>query len=381
VVRRDRRQPQVAMFSLKDVLHRKGLTQGQQLLLVLGSLHPQPLTVKVIKETAVKAGLRRVRDWNVPTILGRQGGLAISTPQGWELSIDGWKAVSSLAGTSPERALRPEPSDDVHANVLLITALGDELQSVMEAFAPESSWVLVDRADNTYDVWSTPIRTEDGTRLSAVATRASAMGMTPAAIRATQAIQRFRPNLVVMTGVAAGTKSSRRHFGDPLIADPCVDYASGKVSADKGKLVFEADPYPLPLDAHVRTVLSEVVGKGLYLDEIRRAWPGNPPSESLNAHLGPLASGDQVIDARGPVAEVRKRWRKLIGLEMEVYAVYRAAREAAAPQPAYFCVKAVCDFAEGKTDVWRPYARYVASHYARRIVLSEWPRLTGSPRG
>jgi hypothetical protein len=61
---------------------------------------------------------------------------------------------------------------------------------------------------------------------------------------------------------------------------------------------------------------------------------------------------------------------------MEVYAVYRAARQAAAPPPVCFCVKSVCDFAEGKTDEWQGYARYVASHDARRIILSEWSRLT-----
>lgn len=368
------------MTALKDILHGKGLTQGQQLLLILASSPAAPLTVKSIKDIAVRSGLRKARDWNVSAILGRLGGLAISTPLGWELSSEGVKAVSSLTGTSIEESPRRETPTGGNADVVFITALGDELQSLKEALAPDNAWMIANRDGNTYDAWSTSLVTDDGTKLLAVVTRASAMGMTPAAIRATQVIQRYRPKLVVTTGVAAGTKSAGRHFGDPLIADPCVDYASGKVSADKGKLVFEPDPYPLPLDAHVRTVLSEVATQGLYLDDIRRAWPGNRPSESLNAHVGPLASGDQVIDAKGPVAEVRKRWRKLIGLEMEVYAVYRAAREAAAPQPAYFCVKSVCDFAEDKADVWQPYARYVASHYARRIVLSEWSRLT-TPRG
>jgi nucleoside phosphorylase len=369
----------MASPTLKDILHRKGLTQGQQLLLILSTSPDKPLTVKAIKEIAVKAGLRRARDWNVSGILARLGGgSAISTPEGWELSSDGAKAVAELLGANPQAGPRAEAPNDTRADVLLITALADELQSVKEAFAAEGAWLLESRAGNTYDAWSTSVVTDAGTKLVVVATRASAMGMTPAAIRTTQAIQRFRPRLVVMTGVAAGTKSAARHLGDPLIADPCVDYASGKVSAEKGKLIFEPDPYPLPLDANVRTVLTEVTSKGLYLDEIRRTWPGNRPPESLNAHVGPLASGDQVIDAKGPVAEVKKRWRKLIGLEMEVYAVYRAAREAAAPQPAYFCVKSVCDFAEDKADAWQPYARYVASHYARRIVLSEWSRLTAN---
>src|SRR5262249_25944353 len=154
-----------------------------------------------------------------------------------------------------------------------------------------------------------------------------------------------------------------------------IDSTSGKVTAEKGKLIFEPDAYPIPLDAHVGATLSQVAATGRFLDQIKRAFPGTRPTASLSAHVGPLASGDQVIDAKAPVAEVQRRWRKLIGLEMEVYAVYRAAMEAASPRPTYFCVKSVCDFAEGKTDEWQPYARFVASHYARCVVLSQWENL------
>jgi hypothetical protein len=48
---------------------------------------------------------------------------------------------------------------------------------------------------------------------------------------------------------------------------------------------------------------------------------GSPPKAN-RLHVGPLGAADQVIDDEARVLEIQRNWRKLIGVEMETYAVY-----------------------------------------------------------
>ena len=80
--------------------------------------------------------------------------------------------------------------------------------------------------------------------------------------------------------------------------------------------------------------------------------------------MGPLGAADQVIDDPSRILEIQRNWRKLIGVEMETYGVYRACYESPDPKPRVVSFKAVCDFAAEKTDSWQPYAAFMAAEFA-----------------
>ena len=61
------------------------------------------------------------------------------------------------------------------------------------------------------------------------------MGLTAAAIATSHLILQFRPRLVVMVGIAAGTRSGNKQYGDVLVADPSVDYNSGVAEVSGSK--------------------------------------------------------------------------------------------------------------------------------------------------
>jgi len=65
-----------------------------------------------------------------------------------------------------------------------------------------------------------------------------------------------------------------------------------------------------------------------------------------------------VIDDATRVLEIQRNWRKLIGVEMETYGVYRACHESPDPKPRFVSFKAVCDFAAEKSDSWQEYAAF-----------------------
>jgi nucleoside phosphorylase len=198
------------------------------------------------------------------------------------------------------------------------------------------------------------------------------MGLTATAILATQMLLLFRPRLIVTIGIAAGTKSAGRGYGDVLVADPSVDYASGKVSYTDGAETFHPDPFPLPIDARLRTLVQEDRRTRRGLDDISEKWGAARPATPLNIHIGPLGAADQVVDSARRIAEIQRNWRKLIGIEMETYAVYRAAHEAPYPKPLHIGFKAVCDFAAAKDDSWQDYAAHTASAYAHSFLIRNW---------
>ncbi len=154
------------------------------------------------------------------------------------------------------------------------------------------------------------------------------MGLTAAAIATTQLIMQFKPRIVVMIGIAAGTRSGGKQFGDILTADPSIDYNSGKVVDENGIRGFQPDPYPIGLNPRLRSVLAKYRGDHSVFERIRSQWKGAVPLKSNHLHIGPLGAADQVIDDASRITEIQKNWRKLIGVEMETYGVYRAVHEA-----------------------------------------------------
>jgi nucleoside phosphorylase len=178
-----------------------------------------------------------------------------------------------------------------------------------------------------------------------------------------------------MIGIAAGTRSGGKEFGDILVADPSVDYNSGKVVFEHGIRDFQPDPYPIGLNPRLRTVLQKYKRADTVFKEIRERWHGAKPPGANRLHLGPVGAADQVIDDATRVIEIQKNWRKLIGVEMETYGVYRAVLEAPEPKPRNISFKAVCDFAAEKSDSWQEYAAFMAAEFAVEFLKREWTTL------
>lgn len=79
--------------SLKNQLHKKGLSRADKLLLVLAA-GAGPQKPDAIRKLAEKAGLRAASRWNVSDTLRKSNGKAINTPDGWELTDAGRKHLT-----------------------------------------------------------------------------------------------------------------------------------------------------------------------------------------------------------------------------------------------------------------------------------------------
>ncbi len=344
-------------------------------LYVLGA-NVAPVAAKQIDDLC-DLQLRRDKPQNVLRDLRRMTGdvevASKGPPLTWRLTQGG---VSKLKTTSKlDLTARPE-TGAYQTDVGIVCALEHpEFTAVMNAMNGAASWRELDNPGIPHRYRETSLATAAGRTLRVVGTSSMSMGLTSAAIATTQLIMLHRPRLVIMTGIAAGTRAGGKQFGDVLVADPSVDYNSGKVVETEGIREFLPDPYPVGINARLRSLLQKYIANPAVFSAIRAGWKGPAPQKPNRLHLGPLGAADQVIDDASRVLEIQKNWRKLIGVEMETYAVYRSCNDAPDPKPRFVSFKAVCDFAAAKTDSWQDYAAFVAAEFAVTFVKREWEAL------
>lgn len=293
-----------------------------------------------------------------------------SKPLKWRLTTKGIEQLRTLSGLELTSTVHQA---DYETDIAFICALEHpEFSALQAATGGKTKWNVVGEVRYAHVYQSTTITTKGGRDLTVVGTVATSMGLTAAAIATTQLILQFRPRIVVMIGIAAGTRGGNKEFGDILVADPSVDYNSGKVVDEDGIREFLPDPYPIGLNARLRSVIQKYRAPNPLFNAIRRDWKGNAPDQLMRLHLGPLGAADQVIDDARRIEEIQKNWRKLIGVEMETYGVYRACHEAPDPKPRFVSFKSVCDFAAQKTDSWQDYAAYTAARFSVEFLREEW---------
>jgi nucleoside phosphorylase len=251
-----------------------------------------------------------------------------------------------------------------------------ELEKVLKT--GEQPWeTLPQLLDDPHTYYHTTYTTQKGNSIRVIAAAPNQMGLAASAVLATKMILRFHPRLVAMVGIAAGIATDSQGFGDILAAEHTFDYGAGKVTAEEGKLIFKPDPKPLEIHTKLHGRLKEWQARRTGLNDIYEQWEGPKPDKILRLHVGPLGSGAAVIDTKEPVADVKKHWRKLVGVEMEAYAVHRACKDTVTPEPMYLCLKSICDFAEKKEDAWQPYAAFTAAQLFYRFLIIEWENLFG----
>ena len=277
--------------------------------------------------------------------------------------------TGDTSGYSSSLGLTSESYD-----VAIICALHAELGKVLETGTESWQRLASDKQDpNTYH--RTTFFTRNNTALRVIAGAAVQMGMPASAVLATKMILRFRPKLVIMVGIAAGSRIKAQGYGDILAPDQTFDFGAGRLEVRDGKPYLVPDPNPLAIHPRLRDRLRHWSQSRVRLDEIANSWPAERPRTSLQLHVGPLASSAAVLNTTTPLLETMEHWRKLVGVEMEAYATHFACHNAVDPSTAFLCAKSISDFAEQKEDRWQSYARFTAAQFVFKFLTDEWDEL------
>lgn len=191
------------------------------------------------------------------------------------------------------------------------------------------------------------------------------MGMPAAAILATKIALRFRPNYLIMTGIAAGVDRDKLCYGDIMVADPCFDYGSGKRVFEDGVSKFKPDYRQVRLNDQALQIIKRFCSNPDLLKRIKDSCTYKKPDSPLRMHIGPFASGAAVLADPTAVGNIVEHNRKLLGFDMEAYGVFLSGSIACSPKPIPIVMKSVSDF--GDTEKGDDYQQY-ASYTSARIV-------------
>lgn len=187
------------------------------------------------------------------------------------------------------------------------------------------------------------------------------MGVAATTALALRTIVAFRPRLVVMVGIAAGTRGESQ-IGDVICADPVFEWGSGKWVEDAGTARFEPAIYQYSLDGALRGIVqrTDKFDKDLarYYDKLK----GGRPDHSPRLLRGVVATGPAVVAAEAVNSYIHAHHRKVLGIDMETYGIFQAADESPKPKPRAVGFKSVVDFADArKGDSYQEFSARAAA--------------------
>lgn len=189
------------------------------------------------------------------------------------------------------------------------------------------------------------------------------MGLVNAAVTASLCIDRYKPTLVGMSGICGGF-DKRANLGQIFISDMVYEYQSGKWTTDG----FKQEPYQVQTDHLLSVELNALSNQVGLITELEQGFSGNRPSTTYKPEMGIYTSGSAVIADKSLLVDIEAIHRKVNALDMEVFAIHRAA-ELSPYKPRCICAKTVVDLCnKKKDDKIHPYGSYVSAKFLIKAI-------------
>lgn len=255
-------------------------------------------------------------------------------------------------------------------DVCIVTAVDVEMDQLKRLWP---SWKEIDYPNDSTKYYSTSFRDKNGIVRELLIAQQSEMGMSSSTYLSTKLIYQFKPQYLIMVGIAASTKDECG-FGDIIVPDIIWNYSSGKfvndgLDGEQAQTKLLPDAKSLHLDARVRDIIyqSDFADS---LSKIKREFSGSKPNTELKIVKGPMACGAAVISDFSIV----KNWvlahsRKNVGLDMESYGVFYAAINSYISRSIPICIKSISDFADQKKgDDYQQYSAYTSAAFSKELI-------------
>ena len=142
----------------------------------------------------------------------------------------------------------------------------------------------------------------------------SGIGNESAALAAGEAIQRYRPDLALLVGIAGGVRDVR--IGDLVAATEIYHYDTDKLEISDPRPWLGRVSYPLEQTART------VARNDGWLRRLRMPREAGP-----RAFLGPIISGDKVVSKSNAIGElITSRYGEFLAVEREAYGFMETVR-------------------------------------------------------
>jgi nucleoside phosphorylase len=251
-------------------------------------------------------------------------------------------------------------------DIAIITALNIEFEELIST----SEWTKFDIEKDPLVYYSTLLNTKSNNNIKLLACCINQMGMQASSAISSKIISTFSPKNLFITGICAGINKPGVNIGDIIIANQCWDYESGKITDDSnGNLLFSSDMHCIPTDLGILSQLTDFSNNRNILSNIYNEFKGNKPEFALKIHFGSVGSGPYVLSSKQYLKNLISSDRKLLGLDMEGYGIYKASQFHIGTIPVF--IKAISDFADSnKTDNYQKYASFVSAKFVIDFIYN-----------
>ena len=193
------------------------------------------------------------------------------------------------------------------------------------------------------------------------------MGNMESGITATQLLERFQPQNMIMVGIAAGNPD-KVGLGDVVVAKFCDYYELAKLTLEGKQTRTRQLPSSITLFESTQNYRATD-----WHTAIKVAIPGQIISYQPQVHFGPIGSGEKVIADNETLALLVRDCPELMAVAMEGAGVARAVMRY--KNTDFIEIRGISDFADAnKNDDWRKYAANAAAAF-----LAAWVRSGGLP--
>jgi nucleoside phosphorylase len=173
----------------------------------------------------------------------------------------------------------------------------------------------------------------------------------------TSAITTAQPKGVIIIGIAFGMDRENQRLGDVLVSEAIQPYELSKITSDKDGLEVTEDR-AIPF-------LSSRILSGLFRDRVQDWKVQRTVTKVMCSEPGLMLSGEKLVNKLEFRNNLRRRFSRAIGGEMEWHGAYAACDG----RCEVILVKAICDWADGdKDDEAQPFAAFCATSLCHHVL-------------
>jgi nucleoside phosphorylase len=235
-------------------------------------------------------------------------------------------------------------------DVILFTATDIELQAALRHLGPltrRRSLLKGFAEQETYY-----LGTLGACQVAVTKCRMGSVGSSSAELATQHAIRVWRPRAIIMAGIAFGKDAAKQKIADVLVASEVIPYEPQRIG--EAQTVRRGATVPAST-----TLLNR-------FDNVPHWSFSRPDRSPCGKSVGPLLSGEKLIDDPAFKASLFDAYPAAIGGEMEGAGLAAAAHRHGVP---WIMAKAICDWADGtKHDGHQPLAAAAAMSLVHHVL-------------
>lgn len=257
------------------------------------------------------------------------------------------------------------------ADIVILTAVENEKKQIEKVF----DWKKLDVLNDSLQYYYCEIEDKNKFPLTLIHCHIAKMGAIAASQATARAIELFEPECVLMCGIAGG-RNGKTDFGDIIVAETAVDFASGSIESDPTDAIeFIPDSDIISVDPNWIKPFKNYKENTELLRKIRDAADlYEDYKNDICLHIGKIATGPAVIKSeKFSEKYIKAHNRQYIAIDMETYGVYYTARHLSCK---YISIKSISDKADKrKDDKYQKYAALLAAKIVEYFIKNDYKRL------